>query len=48
MPNKMTFLMTFPRKIFDNVYMHHVFICTRILMLRLRLVDLNNYLNVAY
>ena len=44
----MTFSMTFLKKIFDNVYMHHVVICTSILMLRLRLVDLNNYLNVVY
>ena len=30
MPNKMTFLMTFLEKIFNNVYKDHVFICISI------------------
>ena len=42
MPNKMTFLMTFLEKIFNNVYKHHAFICISVLILRisLRLVDI--------
>ena len=46
----MPFLMTFLEKIFDNVYKHHVVICISILILciSLRLVDLNNYLNIVY
>ena len=35
MPNKMSFLMTFLEKIFNNVYKHHVVICVS-----LRLVDI--------
>ena len=32
MPNKMTFLMTFLEKIFNNVYKHHVVICISLLI----------------